>query len=137
MFSKDLLDVIKEREEGWKKKIEQMGADKLKPPKTWSGFELKPMYTPLDIKDMNFDDIGLPGDYPFTRSNYPLHYQVEPLMMNQGYGLETTEDTRKRREFLAKLGSRLHVGREGDVASYVNTIDLPTQRGLDPDDPAA
>jgi len=31
MFSKDLLDVIKEREEGWKKKIEQMGADKLKP----------------------------------------------------------------------------------------------------------
>jgi methylmalonyl-CoA mutase N-terminal domain/subunit len=137
MFSDDVLKQAEEMEREWRKMAEQMGADALKPRKTWSGFELKPVYTPLDIKDMNFQDIGLPGQYPYTRSNYPLHYQVEPPMMNQGFGFNTPEETRQRKEFLEKIGFRRRVGKDDDPGTIKCVIDLPTQWGLDPDEPAA
>ena len=38
---------------------------------TFGGFPVKRTYTPADIADTPFDDIGLPGRYPFTRGPYP------------------------------------------------------------------
>ena len=140
MFSEEVLKKAEEMEKEWKRKAEeqqQQSGQKLKPGKTMSGFELKPMYTPLDIKDMPFEEIGLPGEYPYVRGAYPLHYQIEPLMMQQGYGFNTPEETRVRREFLQRIGFRRRVGREGDEASLKCVIDLPTQWGLDPDEQAA
>ena len=137
MFSEKVLKQAEEMEREWNERAEKMGGDGLAPLKSWSGFELKPMYTPLDIKDMSFEDIGFPGIYPFTRSSHPLHYQVDPLMMQQGYGFNTPEETRQRREFLEKIGFRRRVGKDEDEASLKCVIDLPTQWGLDPDDPLA
>ena len=101
-----------------------------------SGIELKPVYTPEDISNMDYKEIALPGEYPLTRGIYPLHYQVMPLIMAHGYGFGTAEETRMRREWLTKPGSTLHVGEEG-FTTYVLTLDLPTQRGFDPDEPEA
>lgn len=102
-----------------------------------SSIDLKPIYTSSDLSGIDYKDIGLPGEYPYTRGNYSIHYQVMPLMMTQGYGFGTAEETRRRREWLAKLGSRLKVGTKEDLTVYVLTIDLPTQRGYDPDEPEA
>lgn len=101
-----------------------------------SSIELKPVYTPEDINDIDYKEIALPGEYPLTRGNYPLHYQVMPLIMAYGYGFGTAEETRRRREWLTRLGCVLHVGKEG-FTTYVLTLDLPTQRGFDPDEPEA
>ncbi len=133
MFTKEVLDENKTKEEEWQKKCSAMLEGKELKITTSSGIELKPVYTPADIMRMDYKEIGLPGEYPLTRGNYPLHYQVTPLMMTHIYGYGTAKETRERREWLAKLGSRLHVGRE----EYIFAIDLPTQSGLDPDEPEA
>ena len=135
MFSKKVEDENKIMEEEWEKQYSIM-MDKLKAINR-SGIELKPSYTPTDIKGMDYKDIALPGQYPFTRGNYPFHYQVMPLMMMHGYGFGTAEETLMRREWLSRLGSRLKVGTEDDLTVCIFTMDLPTQRGYDPDEPGA
>ncbi|MDY6861501.1 MAG: acyl-CoA mutase large subunit family protein, partial [Thermodesulfobacteriota bacterium] len=141
MFTQKVKDENEEMQKLWQEQISNMPA----PPgmtkelkfTTRSGIALKPVYTPQDLMGLKYEEIGLPGVYPFTRGKYPLHYQVIPFLMNQGYGLGTAKETRDRRKWLEKLGSRFHVGREEDMVVYILAVDLPTQRGLDPDDPAA
>ncbi len=137
MFNDDTLKKQQILEEQLMAAMKAMPAEAVPPPpppvSNWSGIKLKPSYSPADIKDIGFQEIGIPGNFPFVRSNYPFHYQVEPMHMNQGYGFATTEETRQRREFLQQLGSRS----QGGLVTAVMTLDLPTQRGLDPDNPAA
>lgn len=133
MFSDEMMREVEQAKAKWEEEVAGL-TDKIPSSKTWSGIELKPVYTPLDIKDLNFE---MPGQFPLTRGNYALHYQINPVMMNQGYGMETTADTRKRSEFLGSLGMRLRVGTDDDTIPFINLIDLPSQRGLDPDDPRA
>ena len=135
MFTKEALKIVQAREGQWKEQMKAMGGGKMpqKGVTTSSGIELKPTYGPLDIAHLDIDNLGFPGQYPFTRGNHPLHYQVEPMFVNQGYGMCTAEETRQRREWLGKLGSRW----KGDQVTAILAVDLPSQRGLDPDDPAA
>ncbi|MFH2045120.1 MAG: methylmalonyl-CoA mutase family protein [Pseudomonadota bacterium] len=137
MFTDDTLKKKQLLDEQLMAAMKAMPAEAIPPPPppatNLSGITLKPSYGPDDIKDLDFQDVGIPGNFPFTRGNYPFHYQVEPMLMNQGYGFATTEETRERREFLQSLGSRS----QGGLVTAVMTLDLPTQRGLDPDHPAA
>lgn len=141
MFLPQVLEEDKKRLRQWQEQLAMMAGKGPAPKslkfKTTSGIALKPMYTPLDIAGLKYEEMGPPGSYPFTRGNYPIHYQAVPFLMNQGYGMGTAKETRERREWLEKLGSRFHVGEEADMTVYILTMDLPTQRGLDPDDPAA
>jgi methylmalonyl-CoA mutase N-terminal domain/subunit len=143
MFSEKLLREAEEMEKRWKRNTEQMAAEPspmlqpLKPAKTLSGLDLKPAYSPLDIKDIKFEDIGMPGEYPYTRGNRPVHYQMEPLCNVAGYGFNSAEEAVERRNYLNSIGQRFHVGREHDLPSHICVIDLPTQYGFDPDDPPA
>ena len=43
--------------------------------RTLGGFPLKRTYTALDVADTPLEDIGLPGQYPFTRGPYPTRYR--------------------------------------------------------------
>ena len=133
MFSKKVQKDNMVMEKHWRNMCSRMLNGEKIVSSNESGIELKPVYTPEDINDMDYKEIALPGAYPLTRGNYPLHYQVMPLIMSHGYGFGTAEETRKRREWLTKLGCTLHVGKE-EFTTYVLTIDLPTQRGFDPDD---
>ena len=46
-----------------------IGSEQKRQFSTISGLDIKPVYAPEDIKDLDFDaDIGSPGSYPFTRS---------------------------------------------------------------------
>jgi methylmalonyl-CoA mutase N-terminal domain/subunit len=93
-----------------------------------SGIEVKPVYGPEDIKDLNFEEkIGHPGEYPFTRGIHPLMYRKRPWTMRQYSGFGTPRETNER--FLWLLD-------QGQTALNV-AFDLPTQLGLDSDDPFA
>src|SRR3990172_13405743 len=106
MFKEDILKKNSIMDEEWNKKVLAMLNDKEVKKRNISGINIKPVYTPEDIKNIDYSDIALPGEYPFTRGNYPLHYQIMPFMMTQGYGFGRAEDTRGRREWLSRLGSR-------------------------------
>jgi len=93
-----------------------------------SGIEVKPVYTPDDIRDLNIEkDIGMPGRHPFVRGIHPDMYRARLYTMRQYAGFGTPEETNRRFHTLIQ---------QGQTALNV-AFDLPTQNGLDSDDPRA
>jgi methylmalonyl-CoA mutase N-terminal domain/subunit len=136
MFSDDTLGKDKILKEKWQKTCNDILNGQKLDLKTSSGIELKPLYTPGDIADMDYYELGLPGQYPYMRGNYSLQYQINPFIQNQFFGFGTPSETRGRRDWLAKLGCSYKVGTE-DQLPLVIAMDLPTLKGLDPDEPEA
>ncbi|MBW8012396.1 MAG: methylmalonyl-CoA mutase [Chloroflexi bacterium] len=93
-----------------------------------SGIPVKPLYTSDDLAEINpNDEIGLPGEFPFTRGIHSMMYRKRPFTMRQYAGFGTPEETNKRFKFLIENGQNaLNVA-----------FDLPTQMGLDSNDPLA
>ena len=90
-----------------------------------SGIPVKPVYGPEDIARP--DGIGAPGEFPFTRGIHPLMYRARPWTMRQYAGFGAPSETNERFKFLIANGQNaLNVA-----------FDLPTQMGLDSDDPLA
>ena len=87
-----------------------------------SGIEVKPVYGPDDIDiDKAKENIGNPGEYPFTRGIHPLMYRKRPFTMRQYSGFGTAAETNQRFKYLISQGQTgLNVA-----------FDLPTQLGLD------
>lgn len=93
-----------------------------------SGIKVKPIYGPEDIADIDYKkDIGQPGEYPFTRGIHTYMYRKRPWTMRQYSGFGTAGETNQRFKWLLK---------QGQTALNV-AFDLPTQLGLDSDDPFA
>lgn len=99
-----------------------------------SGIPVKPLYSPLDTENKKFvEDVGFPGQYPFTRGVYPNGYRTQLWNIQQvsGYGL--ADDTNVR---LKKLKSQGQAGTFNKDAINV-VFDLPTHYGYDSDAPEA
>jgi methylmalonyl-CoA mutase N-terminal domain/subunit len=95
---------------------------------TTSHIELKRLYTPLDVAGTDYcDDLGFPGEYPFTRGVQPTMYRGRFWTMRQYAGFATAEETNKRYKYL------LEQGQTGLSVAF----DLPTQIGYDSDHPLA
>ncbi len=93
-----------------------------------SGIKVKPVYGPTDVKDLKAKkEIGQPGEFPFTRGIHPLMYRERPWTMRQYSGFGTAKETNQRFKWLLE---------QGQTALNV-AFDLPTQMGLDSDDPFA
>ena len=92
---------------------------------TLTGFPVKRVYTPLDLAQTPAEDIGLPGQYPFTRGAYPTMYRGRLWTMRQIAGFGTAEDTNQRFKYLIAQG---HTGLSTD-------FDMPTLMGYDSDHP--
>ncbi len=92
---------------------------------TLGGFPLKRTYTALDIADTPLEDIGLPGQYPFTRGPYPTMYRSRFWTMRQIAGFGTGEDTNKRFKYLISQGQ----------TGLSTDFDMPTLMGYDSDHP--
>ena len=90
-----------------------------------SGLEIQPLYTPEDVeRSGGTGDVGMPGQYPFTRGIHEQMYRKRPWTMRQYAGFGTPEDTNERFRYLIANGQTgLNVA-----------FDLPTQVGLDSDD---
>lgn len=136
MFTKEVLEKVEVMEKERDKMTSSLSEEKVSHT-TLSGIEIKPAYSPKDLAGTNFEDIGIPGNYPYTRGNYPLHYQVEPVVMMPLHGYGAADDTAERREWLKKLGCSSHVGKEEEVMSSVIALDQLGHYGRDPDEPEA
>jgi methylmalonyl-CoA mutase N-terminal domain/subunit len=90
---------------------------------TESGIEVKPLYTPADAPRAPEP----PGTPPFTRGLYPDMYRGRPWTIRQYAGFASAEETNARFRYL------LDHGQTGLSVAF----DLPTQLGLDSDDPRA
>ncbi len=141
MFDEKTLKKVKDLSEEWDEECSKSYGDReFNEATTGSGIKLKPVYTPVDINDVDFAEIGLPGVYPYTRGPELRGYQAQPWMMRLGFGFGTGKETHQRWEHLRKIGMRKHVGmdEEEELFPYFNMlIDLPTQHGYDADDPEA
>ena len=91
-----------------------------------SGEKIDPLYGPDDIENINYlNDIGFPGEYPYTRGIHPNGYRGKVWTMRQFAGFGTPEDTNQRYHYL------LQRGQTGLSVAY----DLPTLMGWDADSP--
>lgn len=93
--------------------------------KNSSGNELERLYTPGNIDYLK--DLGLPGEFPYTRGVYPTMYRSRLWTMRQYAGYATAQETNERFRYL------LEQGQTGLSVAF----DLPTQIGYDADDPIA
>ena len=96
--------------------------------RTHAGFPIKPVYGPADAAGVDVErDIGRPGEYPFTRGIHPHMYRERLWTMRQYVGFGTPAETNARFKYLMAHGQ--------DALNVA--FDLPTQLGLDSDDPRA
>ena len=73
---------------------------------TPSGIPVKEVYTPNDISQIDFDkDIGLPGQYPFTRGHHPQMYRGKLWNIRQIIGLSTPKRQNERLKFVLSHGA--------------------------------
>ncbi|MCC6523772.1 MAG: methylmalonyl-CoA mutase [Polyangiaceae bacterium] len=102
-----------------------MSQNKTLPSVVWeSGLVVKPVYTAADRPAAPPEE---PGAYPYTRGIHPTMYRERPWTMRQYAGFGTAAETRERFRYLIDHGQTgLNVA-----------FDLPTQCGLDSDDPMA
>ena len=102
----------------------------VKPRPSLTGQPLRVLYSPVD-DDIDVDaykrNIGLPGEFPYTRGVYPAMYRDRLWQMRLYSGFGDAESTNERWNFL------LSHGNNGVSAAF----DLPTQVGLDSDVPDA
>ncbi|MDO8092758.1 MAG: methylmalonyl-CoA mutase family protein [Candidatus Brocadiales bacterium] len=112
----------------WTNKMES----KLRTPnaelRTNSGIPVKTVYTPQDLQGCDYlKDIGFPGQYPFLRGVYPTMYRGKLWTMRQYAGFASVSESNRRYRYL------LEHGETGLSVAF----DLPTQLGLDSDNPIA
>jgi methylmalonyl-CoA mutase N-terminal domain/subunit len=92
---------------------------------TTGDIPVKRVYTAADVAATPLEDIGLPGQYPFTRGPYPTMYRSRTWTMRQIAGFGTGEDTNKRFKYLIAQGQ----------TGISTDFDMPTLMGYDSDHP--
>jgi len=91
-----------------------------------SGIPIKDIYTPEDVKDMDYDrDLGLPGNPPFTRGVHSTMYRGQLWTIRRLTGFNTPEDTNALYKQEYELGQR----------GFSVAPDISAAAGMDPDDP--
>lgn len=95
---------------------------------TSSGIELPNDFNPENTRSINYDqDLGAPGEFPFTRGARETMYRGKFWTMRQYAGFATAEESNERYKYLLDNGT----------TGLSVAFDLPTQIGLDSDDPLA
>jgi methylmalonyl-CoA mutase, N-terminal domain len=92
---------------------------------TDSGIEVKPLYTESDLPADLDKRLGEPGQYPFTRGIHRDMYRGRLWTMRQYAGYASAKESNERYRYLLEHGS----------TGLSMAFDLPTQLGLDSDDP--
>jgi methylmalonyl-CoA mutase, N-terminal domain len=91
---------------------------------TISGSQIKPLYTPDDAGVHYNDDLGYPGQFPFTRGVHPSMYRGRLWTMRQFAGFGTAAQTNERFRYLLDHGQ----------TGLSTAFDFPTLMGYDSDD---
>jgi len=129
MADKNSLDKIKEKKKEWEKAT--LGESLRNTPEKKKSFTnisqkvIERIYTSLEGDIDYLNDLGFPGEYPYTRGIYPTMYRAHPWTMREFAGFGTAEETNERLKYLLK---------QGETGLSI-AFDLPTLLGRDSDDP--
>ncbi|WP_096391842.1 acyl-CoA mutase large subunit family protein [Halopenitus persicus] len=130
MFDPDELEEIRSGYEEWHDEsveplVDRFGERKDRFTADTGGQEVDRLYTPADVADQDYkEDLGYPGESPYTRGVYSTGYRGRLWTMRQYAGFSTPEDTNERYHYL------LDQGQTGLSMAF----DLPTQMGYDSND---
>ena len=132
MYDPQKLELLKRENEIWEQTTLPNGEERMPERKdkflTTSSQPVNRLYTPLDNESLDYlEDLGLPGQYPFTRGIHPTMHRSRTWTMRMFAGFGTAEETNHRFKYL------LDQGQTGLSIAF----DLPTLMGLDSDDPNA
>ena len=121
------MDRAREAEEAWRRDT----ADAPEDPRlysTLSDIPVERVYTPLHLEERDYQrDIGLPGQFPFTRGVHPTGYRGKLWTMRMFAGFGTPAETNQRFKFLLDHGE----------TGLSTAFDMPTLYGYDTDAPQA
>lgn len=129
MFEKTKIDQVREAARKWEEEKVAKSVARFPERKErfefTSGIETKRIYTPADIEDLDYcEDLGMPGQYPFTRGVQDTMYRGKFWTMRMYAGFSTAEESNKRYKYLIENGS----------SGLSVAFDLPTQMGYDSSD---
>src|SRR3954447_14264070 len=131
LFDKETLEQLKAERQQWEETAVQNSLQKM-PERdnlmTTSSVPVNRIYTPQDNENLDYTrDLGLPGEYPYTRGVQPTMYRAKPWTMRMFAGFGTAEDTNKRFKYLLSQGQ----------TGLSTAFDMPTLYGYDTDHPLA
>jgi methylmalonyl-CoA mutase N-terminal domain/subunit len=131
LFSKRAIMSIRRGLKEWEEKVYKKwtisNPEIKKNFQTASGIPLKAVYTPIDVSNMDYEELGFPGTYPYIRGIYPTMYRGKLWTMRMFSGFGTPEDTNKRLKLLLEHGE----------TGLSIAFDMPTLYGYDCDHPRA
>ncbi len=130
MYDEEELEAIQDGESEWESETLEPVMDRFGERKdrfaTVSNLEVDRLYTPDDVSDLDYlEDLGFPGEEPYTRGPYPTMYRGRTWTMRQFAGFGTVEETNERFHYLIDQGQ----------TGLSTAFDMPTLMGLDSDDP--
>ncbi|MGF7185618.1 methylmalonyl-CoA mutase N-terminal domain/subunit [Desulfitispora alkaliphila] len=124
MSERESLKNLREKKDAWEERYAVKCKDRPIEFTTVSGEPIDKLYTPLDVEGMNYDqDIGLPGEFPYTRGVQQNMYRGRMWTMRQFAGFATAKESNERYKFL------LSQGQTGLSIAF----DMPTIMGYDSD----
>lgn len=128
-YSRKIMDDIRKEREKWERTLKEVFSitpQRLERFSTVSDQEIKPLYTPEDLQNHDFQrDMGFPGEYPFTRGVQPSMYRGRLWTMRMFAGLGTAKDTNQRFHVLVNAGQ----------TGLSTAFDMPTLMGYDTESP--
>ncbi|MEW5830284.1 MAG: methylmalonyl-CoA mutase family protein [Chloroflexota bacterium] len=132
MYDPQKLDQLKQSLEKWEETTLQNTLNKFPERQdrfiTTSSEPINRLYTPLDVAGLDYEsDLGLPGEYPYTRGVHPTLHRGKLWTMRMFAGFGTAEETNARFKYL------LSQGQTGLSIAF----DLATLMGYDTDQPEA
>ena len=132
MFDTNMLDALDAARRRWEdttlRRAVDRQAERAPAFTTISGRRVRRVYTPLDIAESDYlRDLGLPGEYPFTRGVHATGYRGKLWTMRMFAGFGTAEETNARYHYLLEQGN----------TGLSVAFDLPTLMGYDTDAPEA
>jgi len=132
LFNDEQLNQIRNQLEHWEtttlKKTLDRRSERQSQFITTSSVPVRRLYTPLDIADFDYQrDLGMPGEYPFTRGVHSTMYRGRLWTMRMFAGFGTAEETNQRYQYLLS---------QGNMGLSV-AFDMPTLYGYDTDAPEA
>ena len=129
MYDPEELAAIREAKESWEagtygETVDRFGERKETFTTDTGGQEVDPLYTPDDVPDRDYrEDLGNPGEEPYTRGVYSTMHRGRLWTMRQYAGMGTAAETNERFNYLIDEGS----------SGLSMAFDLPTQMGYDSD----
>jgi methylmalonyl-CoA mutase, N-terminal domain len=109
LFAPEAIEAVKAQEARWRRETHDPLAQKRgswkKDFTTVSHMEVNPFATPASIETLDYDrDLGMPGEFPYTRGVHPTGYRGKLWTMRQFAGFGTAKQSNERYKYLLSQG---------------------------------